>query len=531
MTDESSVVIAVDVGSTSARAAVFDARGARLARAEHGFAVARPLSDHAEHSSEEIWRAVCAATRSALAAASIQPDRVAGLAFDATCSLAVFDAEGRPVTVSTTGRDEWNVVMWADHRAIAEAAEITATGHRALTYVGGTMSPEMELPKLLWLKRHLPQAWARYGLALDLTDFLTWRASGRIAVSACTITCKWAYLNHAEPGWQADLLDAIGLADLPARAQLPQRAFPIGSAAGALSAAAAVELGLTEQCVVGVGLIDAHAGGLGLLGGFETEDLNARLAMIAGTSTCHMAVSPEARHVRGVWGPYFNAMIPGFWLNEGGQSATGALLDHILDWHAEGRTLGPQRHRRVLARIDDLLAAEGPAMAHDLIVLPDFHGNRSPLADPMSRGAIHGLTLDSSFDSLARLYYATAVGIALGTRHIVDALNANDYEIRHLHLTGGHVANPLLVRLYADATDCMVELPDEEDSVLLGTAAVAAAAAGLHGSLVAAARAMRRAGHRVTPAPATRAHFAEQYRKFLLMHEQQRELRLPVPGQ
>jgi FGGY-family pentulose kinase len=530
MTDESSFVIAVDVGSTSARAAIFDERGVRLARAEHHFAVARPLPDHAEHSSEGIWRAVCAATCGALAAAGVPPERVAGLAFDATCSLAAFDAEGRPVTVSTTGRDEWNVVMWADHRAIAEAEEITATGHRALAYVGGTMSPEMELPKLLWLKRHLPQAWARYGLVLDLTDFLTWRASGRIAVSACTITCKWAYLNHEEPGWQFDLLEVIGLMDLPARAHLPQRPVPIGSVAGNLSAAAAAELGLTEQCVVGVGLIDAHAGGLGLLGGFATGDLNSRLAMIAGTSTCHMAVSPEARHVHGVWGPYFNAMIPGLWLNEGGQSATGALLDHILDWHAEGRALGPERHQRVLARIDELLAVEGPSMVQDLLVLPDFHGNRSPLADPMSRGTIHGLTLDSSFDSLARLSYATAIGIAFGTRHIVKALNANHYDIRELHLTGGHVANPLLVRLYADATDCTVELPNEEDSVLLGTAAVAAAAAGLHGSLVAAAHAMRRTGRRIAPAPATRAHFADQYRKFLLMHEQQRLLRAPAPA-
>jgi len=521
----SSVVVAVDVGSTSARAGVFDASGARLARAEHGFGVTRPLPDHAEHSSEQIWRAVCAATRSALVASGVGPERVAGLAFDATCSLAVFDARGAPVTVSTTGRDECNVVMWADHRAIAEAEEITRTGHPVLDYVGGTMSPEMELPKLLWLKRHLPQSWSRCGLALDLTDFLTWRASGRIAVSGCTITCKWTYLNHEAHGWQSDFLQGIGLADLPERAQLPQRPFAIGSAAGNLSATAAADLGLTDRCVVGVGLIDAHAGGLGLLGGFDAADLNARLAMVAGTSTCHMAVSPEARHVPGVWGPYFDAMIPGLWLNEGGQSATGALLDHILDWHAEGRALGPDRHERVLARIDGLLAQEGVAMAHDLAVLPDFHGNRSPLADPSSRGAIHGLTLDSSFDSLARLYYATAVGIALGTRHIVDVLNANGYAIRHLHLTGGHVANPLLVRLYADATGCAVEVPGEEDSVLLGTAMAAAAAAGLHGSLAGAAAAMRRPGRRITPAPGANAHFARQYRRFLLMHEQQRALK------
>jgi ribulose kinase len=97
---------------------------------------------------------------------------------------------------------------------------------------------------------------------------------------------------------------------------------------------------------------------------------------------------------------------------------------------------------------------------------------------------------------------------------------------RHLHLTGGHVANPLLVRLYADATDCTVELPDEEDSVLLGTAVVAAAASGIHDSLAAAAHAMTRSGKQVNARSGARAHFADQYRRFLLLHEQQRALRI-----
>src|SRR4030095_3282947 len=225
------------------------AKGRRLARASHSFAVAHPLPDHAEHSSDDTRRAVRGATHAVVQSAGVAAQRVVGLAFDATCSLTLHDAGGRPATASTTGSEKWDVVVWADHRAIAEAAEITATGHRALRYVGGTMSPEMELPKLLWLKRHLPDAWQRYDLALDLADFLTWRASGRIAVSACTITCKWTYLNHEDPGWQSGLLDVIGLSDLPVRAHLPQRPFPIGSVAGNLTADAVAELGLTERCV------------------------------------------------------------------------------------------------------------------------------------------------------------------------------------------------------------------------------------------------------------------------------------------
>ena len=294
--------------------------------------------------------------------------------------------------------------------------------------------------------------------------------------------------------------------------------MPIAADAGPLAKAAANELGLPHACRVGVGLIDAHAGGLGVLGASDPSTFDERIAMIAGTSSCHMAVSKEARPIRGVWGPYFGAMIPGFWLNEAGQPATGSLLDHILDAHAAGAGLGPDRHRIVTQRVIELLEQHGPRFVETLQVLPDFHGNRSPLADPAARGVIHGLTLDASFDSLARLYYATAVGIALGTRHILDALDEAGYAISHLHLTGGHVSSPLLVQLYADATRCNVVLPEEADGVLLGTACVAAAAAGMHAGLRAACEAMVRPGREIAPDPRAAEFFARRYEGFLLMH-------------
>jgi ribulose kinase len=95
---------------------------------------------------------------------------------------------------------------------------------------------------------------------------------------------------------------------------------------------------------VAVSLIDAHAGGIGLLGmslepGDTGTPLESRMAMIMGSSTCHMAVAHEGRFVPGVWGPYYSAMIPRWWLAEGGQSATGLLVDRIIDGHALGSEL------------------------------------------------------------------------------------------------------------------------------------------------------------------------------------------------
>lgn len=522
---DSAMVLAVDVGTGSARAGLFDRRGRLLARATHAIRLERPATDHAEHSSDDIWRAVCVAARTARTEAGIAPEAVAGISFDATCSLVALDATGLPASVSMTGDDQWNVIVWLDHRATAEAEEATASGHRVLNHVGGVMSPEMEIPKLMWLKRQLADQWRRYGRILDLADFLVWRASGGDARSECTLTCKWTYLAHERPAWQADFLRSVGLADLRKRAHLPERAKPIGQPIGRLTPSAARELGLSTDCAVAVGLIDAHAGALGALGGeIAGDQLDHRIAMVAGTSSCHMALSRDPRFVPGIWGPYLGAVAPGLWLNEGGQSASGALLDHLLSWTAEGRALGDRGHDVVISRINELRAKEGNSFVQGLHVLPDFHGNRSPLADPTPRGVITGLALDDSLDAVARLYYAGAVAIALGTRHILERLGEHGYRVEHLHLTGGHVRNPLLVELYADATGCNVVLGQEEDGVLLGTAMVAAVGAGLYRTLAEAAPAMGRAGRTIMPSATTRDLFDARYRAYLAMQDHSRAL-------
>jgi FGGY-family pentulose kinase len=521
-----SLVIGVDVGTGSARAGVFDAAGRCLGRGQRATLLNRPLPDHAEHSSDDIWQAVRAAVREAVAAAKVDPVAVRGIGFDATCSLVVRDAAGRPATVSTTGDAWWDTIVWLDHRAVAEAEECTASGHRVLDHVGGVMSPEMEIPKLMWLKRHLPESWARAGLFMDLADYLTWRASGSTARSECTLTCKWTYLAHETPAWQRDFLAARGIPDLLERGGLPERATAIGSDLGPLTREAAQELGLSTGCRVAMGLIDAHAGALGMLGAAAAEGpaaLDRQIAVIAGTSTCLMALSAEAQPVPGVWGPYLGAILPGLWLEEAGQSASGALLDHIVALHAASTTLGGNPHAALVARIAELRAADGDAFARGLHVLPDFHGNRSPLADPHATGVISGLTLDGSPDALARVYYRTAVAIALGVRHILDALNAKGWCIDTLHLAGGHTKNPLLVELYADTTGCRVVEP-AEDAVLLGAAMTGAVAAGLQPSLAQAAAAMSRGAASREPDLAKRAGFDRDYRAFLLMHEQRRAL-------
>ena len=531
--------LGVDVGTASVRAALFDAEGAMRGAATHAIRLERPAEDFVEQSSDDIWAACGVAVRGALEQAKARAASVAGVGFDATCSLVALDAHDRPVSVSPTGDDTWNVVVWMDHRATALAARINGTKHEVLRYVGGVVSPEMQTPKLLWLKENLPATWRRTARFLDLPDFLVYRATGADVRSLCTTVCKWTYLGHDGRGWQRDYFERIGLGDLAAEgfARIGTDVRPMGERAGVLTSRSARELGLAEGTPVAVAIIDAHAGGVGTIGAAlegapaTLESLESRLALIGGTSSCHMAVARQPRFVPGVWGPYFSAMVPGMWLAEGGQSATGALVDHVIFSHARGAELQAEAHARgatVYALLNERLEglAKGAplpaALARELHVLPDHHGNRSPRADPTLRGMISGLKLTDSLDSLALLYLATVQALAHGTRHIVDTLRAHGYPLDTILACGGGTKNEVFLREHADATGCRVVLPAEPEAVLLGAAILGVVASGDRPSIVEAMSAMTRAGRTIEPSRGEVARFHDaKHAVFLRMHDDQ----------
>lgn len=146
----------------------------------------------------------------------------------------VLGKNGESLTVSRTGKSEQNIILWMDHRAHAEATLINATKHELLQYVGGQVSLEMEIPKLLWLKKNLQSTWSKVWRAFDLPDFLTWRSTGVDTRSLCSVVCKWNY-DAMNMRWSADFLKKIGLDDLCANdfEIIGQHICEPGSAVGA----------------------------------------------------------------------------------------------------------------------------------------------------------------------------------------------------------------------------------------------------------------------------------------------------------
>lgn len=515
-------VIGVDVGTGSVRAGVFDLYGTMLGTASSPILEFNPKPDFYEQSSENIWAETGKVVRQAIAQSGLSPDAIIGMSFDATCSLVVLDAAGHPLTVSETGETERNIIVWRDHRAINQVNRINAGGYDVLQYVGGTMSPEQEPPKLLWIKENLPKTWQKAGKFFDLADFMVYKATGADRRSLCTNVCKWTYLGH-ESRWDRNFFDAIGLGDLFDGGKVTEDVAPMGENSGTLSAEAADLMGLTTQTAVGVGIIDAHAGGIGV---GVSEPI---LALIGGTSSCHMAVSKDARFIPGVWGPYFGAMLPGLWLSEGGQSATGALLDHTIErfgmvkeedhyWHV----LTGKEINAVYAELNAYIAAKGVRSdwTERLHILPDHHGNRSPKADPNARGMMDGLTLDMSYNTLAQIYHATIQAVAYGTRNIIDEMEKQGYAIEQISACGGGTKNELWIREHADATQRPIHLPKEPEAVLLGSAILGAVAAGAYASIQEAMGAMCHAGEVIEPNRDTADYHAYKYEQQLTMYDQ-----------
>lgn len=516
--------IGVDVGTGSARAAVVDQTGAILGLSERPITRHELKASHITQSSTEIWDSICYCVKTSLQQSHVDPASVMGIGFDATCSLVAINEESdKPMAVGPDFSDELeNIILWMDHRADVETDQINATGDKCLKYVGGKMSIEMELPKMKWLKHHMPNDSTGTSLFnqckfYDLADYLTYKATSKETRSYCSVVCKQGFvppgIDGSVHGWSAEFLNKVGVPELVEDNFRRLGGVPgkngvylsAGETIGPLTKESAEELGLTTACYVGSGVIDAYAGWIGTVAAKtevpvpelvkhdnETKGIGkacGRLAAVAGTSTCHIAMSKEPIFVPGVWGPYRDVMASGFWCAEGGQSCTGALLAHVLSTHPAYTELGVVSESSGLSRFDYLNSRletlkktrkerSVVSLARNLFFYGDFHGNRSPIADPHMKASIIGQSMDVSIDDLAITYLGACEFIGQQTRQIIEQMENSGHDIHAIFMSGGQCRNGLLMRLLADCTGLPIVIPRYIDaSVVFGAAMLGATAA------------------------------------------------------
>lgn len=484
--------LTIDGGTESLRARVHDLSGRVLGSEAVGYATDFQSGNRVEQNPVDWWDNLVRASRAAIAAADVPADEIVAMACATTCcSVVALDARGEPLRPA---------LIWMDVRASREADEVLATGDAALVLNGdgaGPVSAEWMVPKALWLKRHEPDTFARAHRICEYQDYLTYRLTGEWAASLNNVGLRWHYSTD-RGGWPVSLLDALDLGELVDK--WPDRVVAPGDVVGTLSGDAAQALGLSRDVKLVQGGADALIGMIGL--GVAQP---GQLALITGSSHLLFGVTRDPLHASGVWGAYPDIVYPERYVVEGGQTSTGSIINWL------GRLCGETLDFDELNR----RAAQLPPGSDGLLVQDHFQGNRTPHTDPLSRGAIVGLTLAHERHHLFR---AIMEGIGLGTRTILDAFATAGYTGTEITVGGGASASPLWLQIHADTAGVPVVTPASPDAPSNGCAILSAYGAGLVDSIDDGIAAMVQPGERYEPISANVAVYDELLERYQALY-------------
>jgi xylulokinase len=465
------LLLGLDVGTTSVKAGLFDAEGRQVAADGREYRLATPAPDHVEIDAEIWWSSAVAAVRGVLGAPGVDPRAVA--------AMAVSSQGETVVAVDGAGRPFGPALVWLDNRAAAEARDLSGLFPNALVY-DRTGIPDVNATwpaaKLLWWRRRQPDLFRAAAKFLLVEDFMLRRLTGRF-VTEGGIQCTSMLFDIVAGGWWAEALDAVGIT--PER--LPEIASP-ASIVGELSTTAAGSLGLPVGLPVVAGGMDQGAGAVGVGntgGGVVSESTGGALTVQASVERHGGDPSRQTPvYVHSARGQYLYCPV----------CPTGGMA---LTWFRD--TLGGlevEQARRNGGSAYDLLtalAAAVPAGADGLTMLPHLAGAFSPEYVPEARGAFIGMTLAHTRGHFVR---AVLEAVAFMLRRNVELVGSAGAVATEIRSHGGGARSALWNQIKADVCALPVVTLAGEDAAVRGDAMLAGVAAGVFEDLAAAGRAL-----------------------------------------
>jgi L-ribulokinase len=399
-----------------------------------------------------------------MGAEALRHGEVVGIGLDTTASSPLpTDAEGTPLALKEAFADEPHAYLklWKHHAAEPYAQAINRTAPPFLQMYGGKTSAEWSLAKAWEVLAEAPRVWEATARWIEVGDWLVWQLCGAEVRSACQAGYKahWQPTGYPTPEALAALEPAlVGWLE---RLAPPH---PVGQQAGGLRPGWATE-GLPAGTPVAVAVIDAHAAVPGV-------GVGAPGAMVAilGTSSCHLALSPEARAVPGIAGIVPDGILPGFYGYECGQPATG---DMLAWWVRTLAWAGGASETALFERLNRALEArQAPS---GLLALDWWNGCRTPRMDAGLKGVLSGLRLDTD---PPQVYQALVEASAFGTRLVKETLERAVGPLERVVATGGLSRSPAILQIYANALGTPIEASPTPQASARGAALYGALAAG-----------------------------------------------------
>jgi xylulokinase len=370
-----SYILTIDVGTSSAKTALWDESGAVVAEASASYALHRPEPLWAEIDGNVWWQAVCSTVREIVARGGIDPRAVAGIGVDGVgWTLLPVDRDARPLAPA---------MIWLDRRANAETRWLQSlpNADSLVDLDANPLDSAYITPKLLWLRAHQPDVFESAHSFLTCSGFITAKLTGEMT---CDLTQAYGYhcfdIRHER--WDAEAAEQIGI---PID-KLP-RLCACTEIVGAVTAKAAAQLGLSPGIPVIAGCLDAAAGALGAgvtrLG--QTNEQGGQAGGMA-VSLDHVVVEPRLI--------FSHHVLPGQYILQAGTVGGGTL-----GWFRD--TFGPSNEPNAFAQFSQQVAATTPG-ARGLIFVPYMAGERTPLWNSDARGIFFGLSYTTTRGDMLR---------------------------------------------------------------------------------------------------------------------------------
>lgn len=474
MTEET--LLGIDIGTSATKAVLARPDGSIVAEARRQHAMELPRPGWAEFDAEAVWwndvRAVCAELT------PLAGDSLAGVCVSGIGPCVVpCDANLLPLRPA--------ILYGIDSRASAEAEELTQLFGKdlILTRGGSALSSQALGPKLLWLRRHEPDVWKKTRFWHMASSFIVGRLAGEYVLDQHSASQCDPFYDLTSASWAEDRIGEV-LDGVP----LPQLATP-AEIVGSVTPAAATATGLPAGVPVVAGTIDAWA---------EAYSVGVRrpgdAMLMYGSTMFVIHVVENARPHPLLWTT--QGVERGTLTQAAGTSTGGSLVEWLR------ALVGAPAWTAFVAE-----AAETPAGADGLLLLPYFAGERTPIYDPLARGVLAGLTLRHGRGDLLRAAYE---GIAAGVRQILELLAAAAGPPKRIVVSGGGTQAELWLQIVSDMTGSPQQVPEQTVGAAYGDALLAAAGTGL----VAPETDWTRLARTVVPNPDAQAVYEELYRHY-----------------
>jgi xylulokinase len=474
-----SLLLGIDVGTTSTKAVLADPDGYFFASASRSYSYLTPEHGHAEQDPEDWWQAVCGVTAELLAAHPHAKSRLRAVGVSGQGVAAV--------VLGQSGQPLRNAILWIDTRSAPQASELCASHGATLTAISGKKPAAYNVePKLLWLRQHEPNIWNSIWKVMTTTAYITFRLTGRPVMNHSDGGILLAY-DLANRCWSPA---ALACMDLPLEIFCDLAACQ--EVIGVITPEAATQTGLPGGLPVIAGGEDTSSAGLAM-GVVSGEDVLLSMGS-AGTLYVPVRRAPSDPNLLA-----FPHVIDGLTLLGGSMVAGGQAVDWLL--------------KCLNGTIDELtdLATHVDPGADGLIFLPYLAGELQPVNDGFARGVFFGLSLQTA---KAHTFRAVLEGTAFAIAHNLSHARAAGASPTRIFAVGGPVRNDLWCQIISDVTGLPVLAMEDKGGAALGDAILA----GLGAQLFTDPLIMQRAHAKLrrTFSPDDKAHRA--YRRFFSIY-------------